>query len=58
MMQAIGLGSTEVWFRHIEPKTTREELRAWRLSVDLEEFRKIGRKYDDAGIDKIASPTI
>jgi sugar phosphate isomerase/epimerase len=54
MMQAIGLGSTEVWFRHIEPKTTREELRAWRLSVDLEEFRKIGKKYDDAGIDKIA----
>ena len=29
MMQAIGLGATEVWFRHIEPKTTREELRAW-----------------------------
>jgi sugar phosphate isomerase/epimerase len=54
MMQAIGLGATEVWFRHIEPKTTREELRAWRLSVDLEEFRKIGKKYDDAGIEKIA----
>jgi sugar phosphate isomerase/epimerase len=54
MMRTIGLGSTEVWFRHIEPKTTREELRAWRLSVDLEEFRKIGKKYDDAGIDKIA----
>ncbi len=54
IMKKVGLGATEVWFRHIEPKTTREELRAWRLSVDLEEFRKIGKKYDDAGIDKIA----
>src|SRR5215472_18571307 len=54
IMKTLGLGSTEVWFRHIEPKTAREELRAWRLSVDLEEFRKIGKKYDDAGIDKIA----
>jgi sugar phosphate isomerase/epimerase len=53
-MKSIGLGSTEVWFRHIEPKTTREELRAWRLSVTLDEFRKIGKKYDDAGIDKVA----
>jgi sugar phosphate isomerase/epimerase len=53
-MKSIGLGSTEVWFRHIEPKTTREELRAWRLSVPLDEFRKIGKKYDDAGIDKVA----
>jgi sugar phosphate isomerase/epimerase len=50
----VGLGATEVWFRHIEPKVTREELRAWRLSVRLEEFRAIGKKYDDAGIDKIA----
>jgi sugar phosphate isomerase/epimerase len=54
MMKTIGLGATEVWFRHIEPKTSREELRAWRLSVPMEEFRKIGKKYDDAGIDKIA----
>jgi sugar phosphate isomerase/epimerase len=54
IMKSIGLGATEVWFRHIEPKTTREELRAWRLSVPLEEFRKVGKKYDDAGIDKIA----
>ena len=43
-----------MWFRHIEPKTTRENLRAWRLSVPLDEFRKIGKKYDDAGIEKIA----
>jgi sugar phosphate isomerase/epimerase len=54
IMKSIGLGATEVWFRHIEPKTTREELRAWRLSVPLEEFRKIGKKYDDAGIEMVA----
>jgi sugar phosphate isomerase/epimerase len=54
IMKTVGLGATEVWFRHIEPKVTREELRAWRLSVPLEEFQKIGKKYDEAGIDKIA----
>lgn len=54
IMKAVGLGATEVWFRHIEPKTTREELRGWRLNVPLDEFRKIGKEYDDAGIDKIA----
>jgi sugar phosphate isomerase/epimerase len=53
-MKSIGLGATEVWFRHIEPKTTREELRAWRLAAPLEQFRKIGMQYDEAGIDKIA----
>jgi sugar phosphate isomerase/epimerase len=53
-MKSIGLGATEVWFRHIEPKTTRDQLRAWRLSVPLDEFRRIGKKYDEAGIDKIA----
>ena len=53
-MKSIGLGYTEVWFRHIEPKTTREELRAWRLSVSMDEFHKIGKKYDDAGIEKVA----
>jgi sugar phosphate isomerase/epimerase len=53
-MKSIGLGATEVWFRHIEPKTTREELRAWRLAAPLEQFRKIGKQYDEAGIDKIA----
>jgi sugar phosphate isomerase/epimerase len=53
-MKSIGLGATEVWFRHIEPKTSREELRAWRLAVQLDRFRHIGRLYDDAGIEKIA----
>src|SRR5258708_39256440 len=54
MMKTIGLGATEIWFRHIEPKTTREELRAWRLSVPMEQHRKTGTKYDDAGTYKLA----
>jgi sugar phosphate isomerase/epimerase len=53
-MKSIGLGATEVWFLHIEPKTSREELRAWRISVPLDQFRRIGRLYNDGGIDKIA----
>jgi sugar phosphate isomerase/epimerase len=53
-MKSIGLSATEVWFRHIEPKTSREELRAWRLSVPLDQFRRIGKLYDEAGIDKVA----
>jgi len=53
-MKSIGLGATEVWFRHIEPKASREELRAWRLSVPVDEFHRIGKLYDDAGIDEIA----
>jgi sugar phosphate isomerase/epimerase len=53
-MKSIGLGATEVWFRHIDPKASREELRAWRVSVPLDHFHGIGKLYDDVGIDKIA----
>jgi sugar phosphate isomerase/epimerase len=53
-MQKIGLGITEVWFRHIEPKLPRETLRAWRLSVPLTTFMEAGKKYKDAGIQMAA----
>jgi sugar phosphate isomerase/epimerase len=53
-MKQLGLGMGEVWFRHIEPKLGREQLREWRLSVPLDEFRRVARKYEDAGIDIIA----
>lgn len=53
-MKQIGLGCCEVWFRHIEPKVSREELRAWRLSEPLETFREIRKKYRDSGIETIA----
>lgn len=53
-MQRIGLGRCEVWYRHIEPKLSREALREWRLSVSLDEFRKVAQKYHDAGIEIVA----
>lgn len=52
--KSIGLGATEVWFRHIEPKASREELREWRLSTPLDTFRQVGARFDEAGIEKIA----
>ena len=53
-----GLGFCELWQDHVEPKKAngedgakhRERLRAWRLSVPLDEFTKIGQKFADAGV--------
>jgi sugar phosphate isomerase/epimerase len=53
-MKQIGLGACEVWSRHIEPKLPRDQLREWRLSVPLDEFRNVARKYEGAGIDIVA----
>jgi sugar phosphate isomerase/epimerase len=53
-MKEIGLGACEVWYRHIEPKAPREELRAWRLSAPLDTFRAVGTKYRQTGIDIVA----
>jgi sugar phosphate isomerase/epimerase len=53
-MKDIGLGASEVWFCHIEPKLSREELRTWRLSVPLETFRAVRDKYNEAGIETVA----
>ena len=49
-MVAIGLGECELYQGHVEPKVGREELRKWRLSVSLDEFRKVRKKFDAAGI--------
>jgi sugar phosphate isomerase/epimerase len=49
-MVDIGLSECELYQGHIEPKVGREELRKWRLSVSLDEFRKVRKKFDDAGI--------
>ena len=57
IMKTIGLGATEVWFRHIEPKTTREELRAWRLSVPLENSAKSERSTTTPASIRSPSPT-
>src|SRR5213593_4416033 len=54
-MSDIGLGVCEMWQGHIEPqKVPREELRKWRLSVPLDEFRNLGKKFRDPGIDLYA----
>src|SRR5258706_11939382 len=49
-MVDIGLGECELYQGHIEPKVDREELRKWRLSVSMDEFRKVREKFDAAGI--------
>jgi sugar phosphate isomerase/epimerase len=49
-MVEIGLGECELFSPHVEPRLPREELRKWRLSVALEEFRAVRKKFDDAGI--------
>ncbi len=51
-MKEVGLGYVELWQGHVEPrKATREELRKWRLSVSMDEFRGVRRKFDEAGIE-------
>jgi sugar phosphate isomerase/epimerase len=57
-----GLGFCELWQGHVEPKGAdgedgtkqRENLRAWRLSVPLDEFTKIRKKFDDASVQLTA----
>ena len=50
-MRQVGLAHVELWQGHIEPqKASREELRKWRETVSLDEFRKIKEKFDRGGI--------
>ena len=54
-MVDIGLGVCEMWQGHIEPqKIPREDLRKWRLTVPLSQFKALGKKFRDAGIDLYA----
>jgi len=47
----VGLSYCELWSGHVEPKDlSREELRKWRTSVSLDEFRDVKKKFDDAGV--------
>lgn len=47
----IGASSWELGFNHVEPTgLSRPELRKWRLSVPLEEFRAVRTKFDANGI--------
>ncbi|MBI4889114.1 MAG: sugar phosphate isomerase/epimerase [Acidobacteria bacterium] len=50
-MAAAGLGYCTLWSGHVEPRNaSREELRRWRTSVPIEEFRTIRGKFRKAGI--------
>ncbi|MEX2262026.1 MAG: TIM barrel protein [Bryobacteraceae bacterium] len=50
-MTEVGLGSCELWQGHIEPRGgPREELRKWRTTVSMEEYAKVRKKFDAAGI--------
>ena len=50
-MQQLGLGHCELWQGHVEPrKVSREEMRKWRETVPLDQFRALKDKFDRAGI--------
>ncbi len=54
-MVDIGLSSCELWQGHVEPRgLKREDLRAWRLAVSLDELKAIRTKFDRAGVDLYA----
>jgi sugar phosphate isomerase/epimerase len=54
-MKEVGIGTVEMWQGHLEPKgLKREDLRKWRLSVDLNEIKAARKKFDDAGIELYA----
>jgi sugar phosphate isomerase/epimerase len=50
-MQQLGLTSCELWQGHVEPRgVARDEMRRWRETVSIGEFRDIKGKFDRAGI--------
>jgi sugar phosphate isomerase/epimerase len=50
----VGLGDCELYAPHVEPKANREDLRKWRLTVSMDEFKAVRKKFDDAGISVYA----
>ena len=51
----VGLNSCEMWSGHVEPKGLKpDDLRKWRLSVSLDEFKAVRKKFDAAGINLYA----
>src|SRR5216684_6709798 len=49
-MKDIGLGYTELWQGHLEPKD-KAALKLWRDNPPLDEIKGVRRKFDDAGIE-------
>jgi sugar phosphate isomerase/epimerase len=57
-MVEVGLSSCELWSGHVEPRfdgaNRREELRKWRLTAPLDEFKAVRAKFDKAGVELYA----
>jgi sugar phosphate isomerase/epimerase len=50
-MQKLALPSCELWQNHVEPRgITREEMRAWRETVNLDHFHKVRDQFAKAKI--------
>ena len=50
-MQQLRLPHCELWQGHVEPRgVSRDEMRRWRETVSLDEFRALKEKFDRAGI--------
>jgi sugar phosphate isomerase/epimerase len=51
-MRTIGLSPCELWQGHVEPRgVSREEMRRWRETVSLDEFRQTGETFQKAGLE-------
>src|SRR5438874_5883485 len=55
-LKEVGLGECELYQGHVEPAPGRgaegrAALKKWRLETPLEEFKKVRKKFDDAGIE-------
>ena len=48
-MQEIGIGYTELWQGHLEPKD-RSKLKEWRENPPIDELKTARKKLDDAGV--------
>jgi len=50
-MRNVGLSNCELWQGHVEPRSVnRDEMRRWRETVSIDEFRRIKDKFDRGGI--------
>jgi|SRR5579871_1632274 len=49
-MVEIGLGECELYSGHVEPKRSETDLHKWRMTVSMDHFHAVRKKFDDAGI--------
>jgi sugar phosphate isomerase/epimerase len=49
-MVEVGLGECELFAGHVEPNESHADVHKWRKTVSMDEFRKVRKKFDDAGI--------